>query len=76
MRLWSTEQLSEFLGVPCTWIYDRTRENGPEQIPHLKLGKYVRFDPNSEAFRRWLSAHGVGSDTQQDLQTLETKTRK
>jgi hypothetical protein len=47
-KLWSVEQLSEFLGVPRTWIYDRTREQGPEIIP-LKC---------------WLSAHVVGLDTQ------------
>jgi hypothetical protein len=25
-------------------VYDRTRQNFPDPIPHLKLGKYVRFD--------------------------------
>lgn len=28
----------------------------------MKLGKYVRFDPGSEAFRRWLARHFVGAD--------------
>ena len=32
------ETLADFLGVPKTWIYERTRENGPEVIPHTKLG--------------------------------------
>jgi predicted DNA-binding transcriptional regulator AlpA len=27
-----------------SWVYSRTRDGGPEWIPHLKLGKYLRFD--------------------------------
>jgi hypothetical protein len=45
------------LGVPIGWIYKRTRKNGPEMIPHIKLGKYVRFDPESQALRLWLTNH-------------------
>ncbi len=60
MKFWSVEELAEFLRVPKTWIYERTRENGPELIPHVKLGKYVRFDPGSVAFQDWLRNHEVG----------------
>ena len=60
MRFWSVSNLAEFLGVPKTWIYDRTRENGPEVIPHMKFGKYVRFAPESQAFQEWLERHRVG----------------
>ena len=71
MKLWSVENLAEFLGTPKTWIYDRTRENGPEVIPHIKLGKYVRFNPESPAFQEWLNNHevgaSVGSGTQRRL---------
>jgi hypothetical protein len=56
-KLWTPEDLAGYLGVPVSWIYKRTRKNGPELIPHVKLGKYVRFDPNSEAFQRWLERH-------------------
>ena len=47
-------QLSEILGVPKTWIYDRTRGDGPEVIPHAKFGKYIRFDPMSDEFVEWV----------------------
>ena len=33
------------LGVKKSWIYARTRETGPDAMPRLKLGKYLRFDP-------------------------------
>ncbi len=61
-RFWDKEKLSERLCVPVTWISDRTRKNGPEKIPHVKLGKYVRFNPDSERFQKWLKDHEVGTD--------------
>ena len=76
MNLWSVEELGDFLRVPRTFIYERTRENGPELIPHIKLGKYVRFNPESADFKTWLSSHVVGSDTQQAFQTAETRHSK
>lgn len=36
-------ELAAKLKVPVSWIYDRTRRHGPDRIPHLKIGKYVRF---------------------------------
>lgn len=57
MRFLSIEELAEFLGVPRTWIYERTRKKGPEMIPHIKLGKYIRFNPESPAFQKWLNSH-------------------
>ena len=38
------KEMAKMLGVPVSWIYDRTRQ-GPEVIPHIKLGAYVRFNP-------------------------------
>jgi excisionase family DNA binding protein len=35
-------EMAEKLDVPVSWIYSRTRTN---EIPHLKIGKYVKFDP-------------------------------
>ena len=61
MKFWSVSNLAEFLGVPKSWIYDRTRGKGPEVIPHMKFGKYVRFAPESQAFQEWLEHHRIGS---------------
>lgn len=62
LKLWTPEVLAGYLGVPVSWIYKRTRKkNAPELIPHIKLGKYVRFDPTSQAFRCWLATHQAGS---------------
>lgn len=69
-KLWMPEDLAEFLSVPVGWIYKRTRKNGPEIIPHIKLGKYLRFDPASSAFQDWLARHGVEEVGLHDALTL------
>lgn len=43
------KEMASKLGVPVSWLYSRTRTN---DIPHWKLGKYVRFD-ESEVWE-WL----------------------
>jgi excisionase family DNA binding protein len=42
--LLTVDELAAELKVPKSWIYSRTRLRGDEQIPHLKCGKYCRFD--------------------------------
>ena len=46
-------EISARMRVPASWVYDRTRRRGTEQIPHYKLGKYLRFDPAE--VKAWLS---------------------
>lgn len=43
-HLLKLHELATLLGVPVSFVYDRTRLNSPDPIPHFKLGKYVRFD--------------------------------
>jgi excisionase family DNA binding protein len=40
---------SKLLGVPYTWLLAQARANN---IPHHRLGHYVRFDPND--LQAWL----------------------
>ncbi len=42
-QLITVKELSQRLNVPVSWIYQRTRL-GQEAIPHVKMGKYVRFN--------------------------------
>jgi hypothetical protein len=37
------DELAEILKVPKSWLYSKTRETGPDAIPRLKVGKYIRF---------------------------------
>lgn len=43
-KLLTVKEMAEILRVPTSWIYQRTRL-GTSGIPHIKVGKYVRFNP-------------------------------
>ncbi len=43
-RLLTVEQVAEMWQLPRSWIYERTRRRGLEQLPHFKMGKYLRFE--------------------------------
>lgn len=42
-QLLTVEQVSKLLQVPPTWVYKHTKQRAPERLPHIKLGKYIRF---------------------------------
>jgi excisionase family DNA binding protein len=42
-ELMTVKEIAAQLKVPVSWVYQRTRRRGNERIPHLKLGKYLRF---------------------------------
>ncbi|MCS7483099.1 helix-turn-helix transcriptional regulator [Umezawaea endophytica] len=51
-KLWSIEELSEYLGVPVQTIYQwRTKKYGP---PGRRMGKHVRFRP--EDVETWVDS--------------------
>ena len=41
--LLTVREVAELLKVPVSWVYERTRRRGVEQLPHIKIGKYLRF---------------------------------
>jgi excisionase family DNA binding protein len=43
MKLITPEELADWLKVPLSWIYDRTRKSGPGKLPFYRVGKYLRF---------------------------------
>jgi excisionase family DNA binding protein len=55
LTLLSVEEIAERLNVPASWVYSRTREKGPDAIPRLKVGKYVRFE--LEKVLAWIRKH-------------------
>jgi excisionase family DNA binding protein len=40
-RLLKPDEAADILGVPKSWVMAEARRNA---IPHVRLGKYVRFD--------------------------------
>ena len=51
-ELLTVSEVAGALKVPVSWVYERTRRSGSDQIPHFKLGKYLRF--RWPAVREWL----------------------
>jgi predicted DNA-binding transcriptional regulator AlpA len=46
-QLLTVQDVAEFLHVPVSWVYERTRRRGASQLFHLKLGKYLRFEEST-----------------------------
>jgi excisionase family DNA binding protein len=48
--LLTVEHVAALLKVSKSWVYEHTRARGvprAERLPHLKIGKYVRFEPRA-----------------------------
>ena len=43
-RLLTVQEVASLLHVPTSWVYERSRRGGSEHLPHVKLGKYLRFE--------------------------------
>jgi excisionase family DNA binding protein len=48
-------QAGELLGVPKTWVLAEARA---DRIPHVRLGRYVRFEPKE--LEQWWEARRRG----------------
>jgi excisionase family DNA binding protein len=53
-ELLTVDDVAAVLKVSKSWVYEhtRSRRSRVDQLPHLKLGKYVRFD--AQAVRTFL----------------------
>lgn len=53
------QELASMLHVKPSWIQQRLSKTHTDRIPHIKLGRYPRFDPDSPEFKLWLDQHQV-----------------
>ena len=47
-ELLTVADVAALLKVSKSWVYEHTRARGTprsDRLPHIKIGKYVRFDP-------------------------------
>jgi excisionase family DNA binding protein len=51
-ELMTVSEIAALLKVPVSWVYERTRRRGIERLPHVKLGKYLRF--SMPEIKEWL----------------------
>ena len=62
VRLLDAGEVAQLLGVPARWVRDHTRSG---QIPHVRLGRYVRYDRGEVlAWIESIKRGGVGADWQ------------
>ena len=54
-ELLTVDQVARVLKVSRSWVYSKTRKRGSGRLPHIKLGKYVRFDEHE--VRAFLQRH-------------------
>jgi len=50
-----SRELARRLTVPPSWIRDQVRARSEDPLPHVNLGKYVRFLWGSPALELWIS---------------------
>ena len=46
LELLTVSEVAAALRVPASWVYERVRRRGRDRMPHLKIGKYLRFRLN------------------------------
>jgi excisionase family DNA binding protein len=54
-ELLTVDEVASILKVSRSWVYEHTRARGvprSERLPHIKVGKYVRF--NAQSVREFL----------------------
>jgi excisionase family DNA binding protein len=72
--LMDVQDVAEYLGVKVSWVYDKTRR---KEIPHAKVGKYLRF--RKSAIDEWLTQEktALGFDNANSgLKDMDRKTRR
>ena len=48
-------ELARRWNLPASWIREQTRSRSIDPIPHLRLGRYVRFEWGSPDLEAWLT---------------------
>jgi excisionase family DNA binding protein len=55
--LLTPREVAGMLRVPISWVYERTRRHGTVRLPHIKIGKYLRF--RKEDVLGWLDGFRI-----------------
>ena len=53
-RIWTMQNLMDFLGVSVSWVYKRTMANAEDPIPRIIGVKQLKFDTANPLFRDWM----------------------
>jgi hypothetical protein len=53
-------ELAKRWKVPASWVREQCRSRALDPIPHIQLGRYVRFSWGSPALNEWWMRRQVG----------------
>ena len=54
-----SKELARRLVLPESWVRDRVRGRCDDPIPHIKVGRYIRFEWGSRELLEWWARHRV-----------------
>ncbi len=54
-----SKELARRLRLPESWVRDRVRARNNDPLPHVKVGRYVRFEWGSPDLVQWWARHRV-----------------
>ena len=54
-----SKELARRLRLPESWVRDRVRGRSPDPLPHVKVGRYVRFEWGGPELVEWWARHRV-----------------
>ena len=57
-----SRELARRWNLPESWIRDNVRRRSTDVIPHMRFGRYVRFEFGSEELQKWLRRRKVSSN--------------
>lgn len=49
----TSEELAERWRVPASWVREQCRSRCADPLPHIRLGRYVRFSWGSPELTEW-----------------------
>jgi hypothetical protein len=53
-RVWTPQNLADFLGVSVSWVHKRTMVKAEDPIPRIQGVGHLRFDTANLQFQEWM----------------------
>jgi hypothetical protein len=54
-----SKELARRWRLPESWVRDRVRVRSDDPLPHVKVGRYVRFEWGSPELVEWWARHRI-----------------
>lgn len=54
-----SKELARRFQLPESWVRERVRARSDDPLPHVKVGRYVRFEWGSPELLQWWARHRV-----------------